>query len=163
YAASTNHGLARIDPDGLRVDWLNTAWAPVSGTVRWSRVRGFESEPLAVPPSEPDARALRELEADYSTRTPGPRLRIDNRTGQKAALVLETDLVDPVGVKVPRLGVRGFEWRDVGRLEGGIEPRERIELHFERISSDRVSLAVRARLDRCGTTLERELSAWIRE
>lgn len=163
YAASTNHGLARIDPDGIRVDWHNTAWLPVSGAVRWSRVRDFETEPLAGPPDDAGSGALRLLEADYSARSPGLRLKVENRTGQRVALVLETDLVDPVGVKVPRLGVRGFEWRDVGRLEGEIEPRGRIELHFERISSDRVSLAVRSRPQRCDAAVERELSARIRE
>lgn len=160
YAASTNYGLAVIDPDGLRVDWRNTPWLPVSGEVRWSRVEGSTSTPLTEPPATVrSAEILRDLEADYAARAPGLRLSLENRSGQEVEIQLLSDLVDPVGVKLSRLGAEGFEWRDVGQMSRVLGPDARIELSFERVSSDRVALRLIAGPLQCGRAVERSFSA----
>lgn len=164
YAASTNYGLAVIDPEGLRADWRNTPWLPVGGEVRWSRFDGMRSTALDAPPSSAaGVERLRSLEADYRTQSPGLRLTVSNRADQDVEVELLSDLIDPVSVKLSRLDAEGFVWRDVGRMSRVLARDSKIDLSFERAPSERASLRLIARPSECGERIDLDLSAPIRE
>jgi arylsulfatase A-like enzyme len=150
YAAPTNRGLAAITPDGLKLEWNNSAWRPLTGGLRWLRVQGareFEVDETSV---GPEAERLRhQLESGYSGQAPGLRVELRVVAGDGLTFELLSDSIDPVSVKSTSISAFGLDWTDVGRLRGALAPGRDLRLNFERIARREVSLAVRVDHPRC--------------
>ena len=158
YVATTNRGLSLLTPDGLKVDWLNSPWRALAGRFQWSRVEGFAERPLAAPPAADEgARSEQSVQAAYDRRAPGLRLELVPGGTEPLEVEVVTELVDPVGVKIPRADAAPLDWVDVGRLRGTVAPERPLRVHFERIPSRQLALALRVRWPGCADAVETEV------
>lgn len=153
YAAPTNRGLAVISPDGLKLEWNNSAWRPLTGRLHWARVEGAREMEIPGSPSRSEEERLRRLlEAGYSTQAPGLRVEVGSDSSVPVSFELDSDSIDPVSVKATSIAGSGLHWADVGRLRGELVAGQALQLNFERTARREISLAIRVSDPRCGNS-----------
>lgn len=150
YAASTNHGVSLLSPEGWKLDWRNSPWKPIAGDVIWSKREGYAERILPGGQDVPEAdRMMREIQQAYASGSNGLSLRLENLTNEPLRVGVTSDLVDPSTVKNLRLdGVR-LDWKSIGYLELDLEPKQNVALQFERPQRRDVELEVGASSLRC--------------
>jgi arylsulfatase A-like enzyme len=164
YAASTNFGLARYLVDGRKLEWRNSPWRPIRDQMVWLRTEGLQERPLEDLPTDEEAlRARREMVREYVTTAPGLRLAFSNHAAVPARIMLWSDLVDPVALKVGAVGDPALEWADIQHLELDLRGGESVRLIAERVVQSRLGMRLELANASCGATtsetIAREVSA----
>jgi arylsulfatase A-like enzyme len=150
YAASTNHGLSLLAPTGLKLDWRNSLWKPIAGSLLWFRRDGFEETALGEAPSSTEAgRMVRQIQQAYARGANGLRFELRNLSARAVRAAITSDLVDPSTVKSPRVDGVQLEWRDIGFMEAGLAADSTLALHFERSQGREIEVKVDVRTEGC--------------
>jgi arylsulfatase A-like enzyme len=154
YAASTNHGLSLLSPDGLKLDWRNSLWKPIAGDLLWFRQEGFKEIALAAAPATPEAeRMVRQIQQVYAREANGLRFELRNLSPQPVRVAITSDLVDPASVKSPLVNGVRLDWGYIGYLEAGIDAGASLALQFERTQRREIELQVEVRMPACATAV----------
>lgn len=154
YSASTNHGLALIGGDGVKLVWHNSLWKPVAGELRWYRRDGYRETLLREAPSGADSeRMIRQVQQVYAREANGLRFEARNQSGQAVRIAISSDLVDPASVKSPAVdGVR-LDWSYIGFMETTLDSAKVLALQFERTQRRQIELRLEVRPEKCPETV----------
>lgn len=149
YAARSNLGVGVLSPSGLRLEWRNSVWGAIAGTLRWSRVDGYQETGLPEQPRGAEAERLLRLARRAYAEGPGLDVVVTNETARSLAVRLFTDLIDPVTAKASEPGGPRLVWKEVGRLEEEIAAAGSLRLRLERFHRPDVSLRVEMASPEC--------------
>lgn len=150
YAAPSNRGLAVLAPDGLKLDWNNSAWTPLAGQRQWWRVEGTLERLLSQSPSGTEANRLESLvESGYSAEAPGLRIELRTDSIEPLRFEIDSDAIDPVTVKATSTAGIGLSWADVGQLRGEIASGRAVLVNLERLARREATLVIRVHAARC--------------
>jgi len=151
YAASTNHGLSLLAPDGLKLHWRNSLWKPIAGDLLWFRRDGFRETALAPAPTTPEAeRMVRQIQQVYAREANGLRFELRNLSPQPVRVAITSDLVDPASAKSPLVDGVHLDWSYIGYMEAGLEAGKTLALQFERTQRREIELQIGIRTVACG-------------